>query len=87
MKPSTNPDILTYYNGTLDVLKAIESICNTRNKTLKIKAIKNIVDLTRARIDAATKYVKAGGKTEFDVIFQQSLYNPIIEWLVDEVSK
>lgn len=87
MKPSTSQDILTYFQGTLDVFKAIEDIVATRNKTLKFKAIKNILDLLKARVEAAQKYVKAGGKTEFDVIFQQSLYNPIIEWFTEEVSK
>lgn len=87
MKPSTSNEVLSYYEATLSVLKSIENFASTRNKTLKFKAIKNVVDLVRARIDAAMKYVRAGGKTEFDVIFQQSLYNPIIEWLAEEVAK
>ena len=46
-----------------------------------------MLTLIEARMDASLKYAKAGGHLEFDVFFQQNLYNPIIEWLAEEIAK
>lgn len=87
MKPSSQVELTLYFTETLDALKKLKGIVSTRNKTLKFKAIASMLSLIEARIDSAAKYCKAGGKSEFDVTMQQQLYNPIIEWLVEETAK
>lgn len=87
VKASTSLDLQKFYEETIAHFKATKRIAETRNKTTKIKAIISTIAILEARLDAGLKYTKAGGKTEFDVIFQQQMYNPIVEWLIDEVSK
>lgn len=87
MKPNTSEDLLSYLTSTLSALKTIKNVVATRNKTTKFKAIASILSLVEARLEAGQKYVKAGGIIEFDVFFHQNLYNPIIEWLADEIAK
>lgn len=86
MKPSSQEEIVLYFTETLSALKNIKSIAQSKNKTLKIKAIISMLSLTEARIEAGLKYSKAGGKIEFDATFQQQMYNPIIEWLAGEIA-
>ena len=85
MKPSSQPELILYFTETLSALRIIKATAGTRNKTTKIKAITSMLTLIEARLDAAFKYTKAGGQTEFDVTFQQQMYNPIIEWLAGEI--
>lgn len=87
MKASTQTEIISYLQESLHALKKIKEIASTRNKTTKFKAIMSMLSLIEARMDASLKYAKSGGHLEFDVIFQQQLYNPIIEWLAEEIAK
>lgn len=87
MKASAQTEIISYLQESLQALKRIKEIASTRNKTTKFKAIMSMLSLIEARMDASLKYAKAGGHLEFDVFFQQNLYNPIIEWLAEEIAK
>ena len=86
MKPSNQDEIILYFTETLAALKSIKDIASSKNKTVKIRAVTSMLSLMEARIDAALKYSKAGGKVEFDATFQKQLYNPIIEWLAGEIA-
>lgn len=87
MKPSTQEEILSYLTETLSAVRAIKNMAQTRNKTLRIKAVLSLLQIVEARIDASAKYAKAGGHTEFPISMQKDLYNPVIEYLADEVGK
>ena len=87
MKPSSQAELSLYFQETLSALKVIKGLASSRNKTLKFRAITSMLALIEARVDSAAKYCKAGGSSEFDVTFQQQMYNPIIEWLAEEIVK
>lgn len=87
MKPSKQEEILLYLVETLAAVRAIKNMALTRNKTTRIKAVLSMLQIVEARLDASAKYAKAGGHTEFAISMQKDLYNPIIEYLADEVGK
>ncbi len=87
MKPSAQTEVRAYLQESLAALKKIQEICGTRNKTTKFKAIMSLLTLIEARMNASLNYAKAGGDLEFDTFFHQQLYNPIIEWLAEEIAK
>lgn len=87
MKPSVQTEVRAYLQESLSALKKIQEICATRNKTTKFKAIMSLLTLIEARMTSSLNYSKAGGNLEFDVFFHQQLYNPIIEWLAEEIAK
>lgn len=87
MKASSQQELILFFTETLDAIKKIKGLVAGRNKTTRFKAIMSMLSLIEARLDSALKYSKAGGSSEFDVIMQQQMYNPIIEWLAEEIVK
>ena len=87
MKASNQTELRSYLQESLAAIKKIQEICGTRNKTTKFKAIMSLLSLIEARMTSSLNYVKAGGNLEFDMFFHQQLYNPIIEWLAEEIAK
>jgi len=84
MKPSKQDELIAYLTESLTTLNAIKSVVEDRNKTTRIRALKSMITIIHARLDASLKYAKAGGYTEFPLSLQQELYNPLIEYLAEE---
>jgi hypothetical protein len=80
-------DLITYLTETLDALKKIKNIVAQRNKTVRIKAITSMLIIIEARMDAGLKYARAGGESGLSVALQQQMYDPIIQWLGEEITK
>jgi len=87
MKSSIQSEVRSYLQESLSAIKKIQEICGTRNKTTKFKAIMSLLTLIEARMISSLNYAKSGGNLEFDAFFHQQLYNPIIEWLAEEIAK
>ena len=81
MKPSEQTELVQYLQETLKTYRAIKDALETRNKTVRIKALKSMVSI---KVDATLKYVRAGGYTALDLSMTKGLYDPIITYLADE---
>ena len=84
MKPSEQTELVQYLQETLKTYRAIKDALETRNKTVRIKALKSMVSITYDKVDATLKYVRAGGYTALDLSMTKGLYDPIITYLADE---
>jgi hypothetical protein len=87
MKASSQQELCTYLSESISAIQGIKNLAMARNKTTKVKAILSMLSIVENRMDAGLKYAKAGGLSGLDVTMQQQMYNPIVEWLVDELSK
>jgi hypothetical protein len=88
VKVSSKIEVVDYLTETLSHFKKIRDIANQRNKTNKIKGILSIILVVEARLDSSLKYIKSGGEYDsFPVIMQKSLYDPIIEFFINELTQ
>lgn len=86
MTPEQEQQELTHYlKDALTQLKTLESRVAHRNKTKKYKAISSILTLVWCRVNSTLQYVRAGGHSDFSVIIQRQMYDPIIKWLGVEI--
>tara|TARA_R110000782_G_scaffold184388_2_gene274745 strand:+ start:109574 stop:109828 length:255 start_codon:yes stop_codon:yes gene_type:complete len=77
-------ETITYLTEANALIRDIKGIVDQRNKTSRFLAMKSMLLLVEARIEASIKYARAGGDIEFTV--QEGLYSPIIAWLAKEVN-
>jgi hypothetical protein len=78
-------ELTKYLSDVMHSIRMLESEVRRRNKTKKFKAIASILTIVKGRVDATYHYVKAGGHSDFSVIIQQQMYDPIIKWLEAEI--
>ena len=83
---SEQTELTIYLKNAMDKLKALQSSASKRNKTKKFKAIASMLTITLSRANATYNYVKAGGHSDFSVVIQQQMYDPIIQWLESEIA-
>ena len=79
-------ELTKYLTDVLHQLRLLQDTVSKRNKTKKFKAIASILTIVKGRVDATYQYVKAGGHADFSVIIQQQMYDPIIQWLENEIA-
>lgn len=84
-KVNNETELLGYLAGVKDNLQKLKLVCQTKNKTLKIKAFINIIDIAYARVDATWNYAKSGAYSEMSIVTQKSLYDCVIEHLLNEL--
>jgi hypothetical protein len=86
MNPEQEQQELTQYlKDTLAQLKSLESRVAHRSKTKKYKAIASLLMIVWCRVNSTLQYVRAGGHSDFSVIIQRQMYDPIIKWLGVEI--
>lgn len=85
IKPSVKEELLDYLTETISLLKKVEALAQSKNKTVKIKGILSTIQIVMARLSSSHSYIKSGGYEMFPITMQKSLYDPIIEWLIGEV--
>ena len=78
-------ELTKYLTDVMHQLRILEGTTSKRNKTKKFKAISSILTIVKARANATYQYVKAGGHSDFSVIIQKQMYDPIIKWLEGEI--
>ena len=78
-------ELTKYLSEVLLRLETLQSKVSTRNKTKKFKAIASTLTIVKARANSTYQYVKAGGHSDFSVIIQTQMYDPIIQWLESEI--
>jgi|TARA_E500000305_G_C3895648_1_gene176265 hypothetical protein len=79
-------ELTQYLADAIKQVKVLEGKVATRNKTKKFKAIAAILIIVKGRVNATYQYVKAGGHSDFSVIIQRQMYDPIIQWLAGEIA-
>ena len=79
-------ELTKYLTDVLHQLKILENRTSKRNKTKKFKAIASTLTIVKSRANATYQYVRAGGHSDFSVIIQQQMYDPIIQWLEAEIA-
>lgn len=84
-KVNNETELLGYLAGVKENLQKLKLVCQTKNKTLKIKSFLNIVDIFYARADATHNYCRAGAYNETSVVVQKGIYDCVIEYLVNEL--
>lgn len=84
---ASQEELVSYFQDVLSTINVISLNLEKRNKTLRLKAIANLLVITKARVSASLSYARAGGYEEYILRAQQDLYNPILEYLADEVVK
>ena len=82
---SEQTELTHYLTDVMHQLRILEGKVSTRNKTKKFKAIASTITIVKARANATFQYVKAGGHSDFSVIIQRQMYEPIIQWLGGEI--
>lgn len=87
MKPSEKEEVISYLGETILLLARIKTLALDRNKTSRIKAIISMLSIIEARIGATLNYAKYGGYDGLPVSLQKQLYDPIVIWLTEELSK
>ena len=83
---SEQTELTKYLTDVMHQLSILESRASKRNKTKKFKAIVSLLMIVKSRANATYQYVKAGGYSDFSVIIQQHMYDPIIQWLESEIA-
>lgn len=78
-------ELTKYLTDVLHQLRLLQGTVSKRNKTKKFKAIASLLTIVKGRVDATYQYVKAGGHSDFSVIIQQQMYDPILKWLEAEI--
>lgn len=86
-KHESQEELVSYFQEVMNTLNEINFHLQSRNKTIRIKAISNILSITKARVHASLSYARSGGYEEYILRAQQDLYNPILEYLADETVK
>ena len=79
-------ELTRYLADILHQLKILENRTFKRNKTKRIKAIASTITIVMSRANATYQYVRAGGHSDFSIIIQQQMYDPIIQWLEGELA-
>lgn len=84
-KVNNETELLGYLAGVKENLQKLKIVCLSKNKTLKIKAFLNIIDVMSARADATHNYCRAGAYNETSVVVQKGIYTEVIEFLSDQL--
>lgn len=87
MKKPPAEELVQYLRDTVDVFNRVRQIALSRNKTVRIKAIDSMAQIALARAKSTYEYARAGGYEALDITIQKNLFDPIADYLIEEVSK
>jgi hypothetical protein len=87
MKPSDKTELISYLSDTVRIINNILISAQSRNKTVRIKAIISMLGIIKARVESTLGYARYADYGGLPVDLQKSIYDPIIVWLGEELIK